>query len=496
MTGNTPLKLNQGNLIEDIVFNDVPAALNIESFFEFIDSPSAGTVIAFDTNIEVGEDTFFVELFDAQGSKTISGSDAILTPITVANFLGYVNSGAYDNSFIHRSVSDFVIQGGGFKTPVLPADQLGSDPSPIASEPSIVNESGNSNLRGTIAMAKLSGDPNSATSQFFFNLEDTNSFLDNDNGGFTVFGKVLGVGMEVIDTMSSATTYDASVYYGNGALTDLPLWNVDDDYILKPDDFVSFEDVYVIPEEDLDKRLIEYSVSSSDTTKLDVVLEGGNLIMSPAEDADGTVIVTVTGQSRLGGSPLSNAFSVNLDGDSEEIRLPILDSVGKIKMRKKVKTYELKKQINIGIHALDTALIGTKKRDKITGTSENEILAGFKGKDVLKGGGGADGFLFDKPVGFGKKQMDKILDFDSEELDKILVDKKAFGLGRKVKFRAVNRKSQLKKASRTKVDFIYENKTGLLYFNENGKKSGFGDGGLFAQLKGKPELFADDFRIV
>ena len=51
-------------------------------------------------------------------------------------------------------------------------------------------------------------------------------------------------------------------------------------------------------------------------------------------------------------------------------------------------------------------------------------------------------------------------------------------------------------ASRTKVDFVYENKTGFLYFNENGKKSGFGDGGLFAQLQGKPELFADDFRIV
>ena len=77
-----------------------------------------------------------------------------------------------------------------------------------------------------------------------------------------------------------------------------------------------------------------------------------------------------------------------------------------------------------------------------------------------------------------------------------LINRKAFGLGRKVKFRAVNRKSQLKKASRDKVDFVYENKTGFLYFNENGKKSGFGVGGLFAQLKGKPELFADDFRIV
>ncbi len=176
--------------------------------------------------------------------------------------------------------------------------------------------------------------------------------------------------------------------------------------------------------------------------------------------------------------------------------LPIIKSLHAVKIKLEATTLFLNQPLKVKDQKLDTAIIGTKKRDRITGTSKNEILAGFKGKDVLKGGGGADGFLFDKPIGFGKKQMDKILDFDSEELDKILVDRKTFGLGRKVKFRAVNRKSQLKKASRTKVDFVYENKTGLLYFNENGKKSGFGGGGLFAQLQGKPELFADDFRIV
>ena len=92
--------------------------------------------------------------------------------------------------------------------------------------------------------------------------------------------------------------------------------------------------------------------------------------------------------------------------------------------------------------------------------------------------------------------MDKILDFDYTEGDKILVDKKAFGLSRKLKFKSVKRKSELGKFAKKNFDFIYESRTGFLYFNENGKRPGFGRGGLFAQLQGKPYLIADDFRIV
>ena len=175
---------------------------------------------------------------------------------------------------------------------------------------------------------------------------------------------------------------------------------------------------------------------------------------------------------------------------------PVIQSINSVKAKKKVTTFSLNKPLTIGGQKLDMAIVGTKKKDEITGSSENEILAGFKGKDVLKGGDGADGFLFDKPIGFGKRKMDKIVDFDAAEQDKILVDKKAFGLSGKLKFKSVNNKRQLNKFARKKFDFIYENKTGLLYFNENGKKSGFGRGGLFAQLQGKPDLFVDDFRIV
>ena len=106
-------------------------------------------------------------------------------------FLNYVNKGAYTNSFIHRSARDtsnnpFVIQGGGFRW-----QNAAPNLSPIPQDPPVENEFRVSNTRGTIAMAKLESAPNSATNQWFFNLRDTNAEnLDNQNGGFTVFGKI------------------------------------------------------------------------------------------------------------------------------------------------------------------------------------------------------------------------------------------------------------------------------------------------------------------
>ena len=181
-----------------------PISVAIEGKFQ--DTEVSGTVVKFETNAPIADNDFYVELTDN-------------TPLTNANFLSYVNSGAYDNSKFHRSVSDFVIQGGGFKHPTVAADQPGSNPVAIPTTGAIQNEPGNLNTRGTIAMAKLGGQPDSATSQFFFNLSD-NSFLDSDNGGYTQFGSVLGSGLTVIDAIGSALTYDATTYYSNTALSD------------------------------------------------------------------------------------------------------------------------------------------------------------------------------------------------------------------------------------------------------------------------------------
>lgn len=123
-------------------------------------------------------------------------------PQTVANFLRYTNRGAYNNSFIHRSVPGFVIQGGGYTL-------SGTQPQEIAKDPAVRNEFRVPNTRGTVAMAKLGSDPNSATCEWFVNLADNRSNLDNQNGGFTVFARVLGNGMNVVDAIAALQRVNA-----------------------------------------------------------------------------------------------------------------------------------------------------------------------------------------------------------------------------------------------------------------------------------------------
>ena len=144
----------------------------------------------------------------------------------------------------------------------------------------------------------------------------------------------------------------------------------------------------------------------------------------------------------------------------------------------------------------DDYLLGGEGRDTIMGSKGNDILDGGIGNDQVKGGKGADSFLFNNPSGFGKKQADKIKDFKSEEDDSILVDRDAFNLGKKITLTVTKGKKRINKASTQKVDFLYDEAKGLLFFNENGKEKGWGNGGLFAKLQGAPELGASDFTIV
>lgn len=124
-------------------------------------------------------------------------------PLTVRNFLNYVEKGAYNNSFFHRLVRGFVLQGGGYTfrngtTAVIPPD------------PPVRNEYRVSNTRGTLAMAKLGTDPNSATNQWFFNLADNSANLNNQNGGFTVFARVANAAsLAVVDRMAAVPVYNA-----------------------------------------------------------------------------------------------------------------------------------------------------------------------------------------------------------------------------------------------------------------------------------------------
>ncbi len=142
-------------------------------------------------------------------------------PATVSNFLNYVNAGRYKESIIHRSIGGFILQGGGFT--IREGD---FNPQGIPLFSSIPNEftPENSNVRGTVSMAKQSDDPDSATSQFFFNLSDNSENLNNQNGGFTVFAKVVGLGMNTVSQISRLTQWNGVGLFGP-AFSDLPLIN-------------------------------------------------------------------------------------------------------------------------------------------------------------------------------------------------------------------------------------------------------------------------------
>jgi peptidyl-prolyl cis-trans isomerase A (cyclophilin A) len=131
-----------------------------------------------------------VELETVHGSIVVELNPEA-APVTVENFLHYVNSGYYQSTIFHRVIAGFMVQGGGFGT----------------------NEAKNglSNLRGTIAMARTSA-PDSAQAQFFINHQD-NPFLDKSasSAGYAVFGKVIK-GMDIVDRITQVPTKNHGMY--------------------------------------------------------------------------------------------------------------------------------------------------------------------------------------------------------------------------------------------------------------------------------------------
>ncbi|MDR2625369.1 MAG: peptidyl-prolyl cis-trans isomerase [Zoogloeaceae bacterium] len=138
-----------------------------------------------------------VEINTNQG-KIILELDAKKAPKTVENFLAYAKSGFYDGTIFHRVIAGFMIQGGGLDSDLRPRDTRAS----------IENEAKNGlkNKRGSISMART-GEPHSATSQFFINLVDNDNldYPSFDGWGYAVFGKV-AEGMDVVDKIAGVQT--------------------------------------------------------------------------------------------------------------------------------------------------------------------------------------------------------------------------------------------------------------------------------------------------
>jgi len=147
-------------------------------------------------------------LIDTSQGEIVVELNAQKAPLTVKNFIRYVNEGFYDGTIFHRVIRDFMIQGGGFDKNLTQKKTH----SPIKNE----SKNGLYNETYTIAMARTN-DPNSATSQFFINLKN-NYFLD-DGDGYCVFGKVTS-GHQVVQKIGSLPTHVS------GGMGDVPIRRV------------------------------------------------------------------------------------------------------------------------------------------------------------------------------------------------------------------------------------------------------------------------------
>jgi uncharacterized delta-60 repeat protein len=133
----------------------------------------------------------------SDGKLAIGGSFSVFSGIERSYLVRLKANGSFDSSFN----PGFVVQGGGFK-PVEAPDKFET----VDSRPSPRNEPGVGNYRGIVAAAKVGGDPNSATHDFFLNLGDNSANLDLQNNGFTAFGRITGSGLEVMDAISALPT--------------------------------------------------------------------------------------------------------------------------------------------------------------------------------------------------------------------------------------------------------------------------------------------------
>lgn len=247
-----------------------------------------------------------------------------LAPLAVANFMAYVNAGDYSDVFFHRHVSDFVLQAGGFaaKNNALTA---------VEGRPSPLNEPGISNLPWTIAAAKLGarstsafdaartayqnansgmplsdeaigyvGNPDSATTDIFINLNDNASNLDNQNGGFTAYGRVS-------DMTQATVTSIRGLPIGNygGALSSLPV-----DAASAPSNptfaqLVKINQAFQIP-------TLSYSINNSDPSVASVSTENNQLRLKGL--TAGTSSVTVTARD-LDNKAITQTFTITVDAD-------------------------------------------------------------------------------------------------------------------------------------------------------------------------------------
>ncbi len=286
--------------LSDRSFSPGGAAVTVDLREHFGLPGVTGQVVQFDTDLG----KFNVEL------------NASAAPVTVTNFLSYVNAGSYTNTMIHRSIPNAylgIIQGGGF-TSTLPVNYVQTS-APIALEYNLPN------ARGTIAMARTT-QPNTATSQWFINTRDnSNEFGPANGGGYAVFGSVLGTGMTVVDALLAVPTY-----YLNDIFTNIPLKNLQpNQQELYAHNFLTVKRTDVVPVHPTTtsvRSVLTFSVQSSAPGVVAAALNGSDLVLTPG-GGTGAATITVTATDTNGNTATSTlTASVNKLAQTIEFAAP------------------------------------------------------------------------------------------------------------------------------------------------------------------------------
>lgn len=317
-----------------LIKRNLPQALGLFCWFGSVFEASAGAKILPVLNHPISDQSVWlkgqksIELFSVFGTEAIDdqvvrfvsqfnlGAEPLVmdmalfsdrTPISRANFLSYVTSGAYTNSFIHRSVPGFVIQGGATRI-------ISNSFDSIPTNPPILNEFGISNTLGTVSMAKVGGDPNSATSQWFVSVGANTDILDSQNEGFTVFGRMTRTSFRSAQIFNDP--YDFPTFNYGGIYGELPLFYTHVLGNLDIDEFILFPSVSLVPIPDGEageSRTLSYSVISNSNPGLlsATVGPGGVLLLDPVNELAGSVAIGVRATDSVG-NIVDDTFVVNV----------------------------------------------------------------------------------------------------------------------------------------------------------------------------------------
>jgi cyclophilin family peptidyl-prolyl cis-trans isomerase len=218
-----------------------------------------------------------------------------VAPKTVENFLRYVDSGRYKNMFFHRNIYGFVVQGGGY---TLKNNSVAE----IESYGTVPNEFYLPNLAGTLAMAKVDGNPDSATSEWFVNIGDNND-LDQSNGGFTVFGQLAnGTSVEFFSYVNSLPSGNIFPESGeNHPFTEVP----------------THEGNLIVATSTKKYSTLSYEITQNTAPGLvSTVLDSENKLTLSASQSAGTATLTVTAYA-AGNRSVSQTFNVTVHDNTQ-----------------------------------------------------------------------------------------------------------------------------------------------------------------------------------